>query len=63
MSETNTVVVRAREGVSPEQACEARAKAWAYILSCYEKNGAALTTAPDDVRGDLGAHTANGSIQ
>ena len=55
------VAIRPLSGITPEQARDIRARAWAYAFECFNcRNGkeAARPGGPDDVRKDLDAHTA-----
>jgi hypothetical protein len=46
------IVLNPREGLTPEQARDARARAWAYVFDCFnrrrEQEGGAAISATDD---------------
>ena len=50
MSDAGYIAVRTLPRISPEQACDARARAWRFVLECYENNKAAGM-----IRGEEGA--------
>jgi hypothetical protein len=43
MSDAGYIAVRTLPRISPEQACDARARAWSFIFECYQNNKAAGT--------------------
>ena len=58
-TEINTdVIFRPAPRLTPDEARDARARAWAFIFDCYAKKKAAPESRPDDVRKDQDAHTA-----
>ena len=40
MSDTPRIVVRSHSGITPDQAREARARAWRFVFDCYAKKKA-----------------------
>jgi hypothetical protein len=58
MSDAPPIIHRSLPGISPEQARDARARAWAFVFDCYTRKKAARPGSPDDVRKDQDAHTA-----
>jgi hypothetical protein len=43
MSDAGYIAVRTLPRISPEQACDARARAWNFIFECFQNNKAAET--------------------
>ena len=39
---------RSHPNITPEQACDARARAWSYIFACYEKHKAARSSGGEE---------------
>jgi hypothetical protein len=37
-------------GISPERACDVRARAWAFVFACYRKKKAPPASSPDAVK-------------
>jgi hypothetical protein len=36
MGDVNYIAVKPLPNISPEQACDARARAWAYVFECWQ---------------------------
>lgn len=47
MSEARPIIVKPTPGLTPEQALDARARAWRFIFDCHEKKAAAHTQSSD----------------
>jgi hypothetical protein len=51
---SNRITVKPSPGITPEQARDARARAWAYVLACFEhhqvKEGGPITARDDAER-------------
>jgi hypothetical protein len=47
---TNTprIILRSHPGITPEQACDARARAWAFVFCCWQKKGAETNSGGED---------------
>jgi hypothetical protein len=39
-----------RREITPEQSCDVRARAWAYVFTCYAKKKAARPGGPEDAK-------------
>jgi hypothetical protein len=60
MPDTQYIIVKPLSGISPEQARDARARAWSYVFECFDrhtKKKAAPASGPDDARKDQDAGT------
>jgi len=58
MSNAPRIVLRPNPGVTTEQACNARAHAWAYAFSCFnsrseQEAATSSVSRPDDARKDV----------
>ena len=52
MARSSYTVIRSEPGATPEQARDARARAWAFVFQCWqEKQEGGAATAPDDRKG------------
>jgi hypothetical protein len=58
MSGTPRTVLRPNVGTTPEQARDARARAWAFIFSCHAKRKAAEAGGRDEAKGPIDARPA-----
>lgn len=45
------LVYRSQSGIAPEQARDARVRAWTYVFDCYRKNEATRPGGPDAEKG------------
>jgi hypothetical protein len=52
MDDARHIGVKSLSGITPEQACNARARAWAYVFDCFHRRegreGGPAKTAPED---------------
>ena len=68
MSDASRIVVRTRPDISPEEARDARARAWAYVFSCWRakrEDGSATTTPrrPESERDKEVSHVDHLSVE
>jgi hypothetical protein len=51
MGDVSYIAAKPLPRISPEQACDARARAWAFVFQCWqEKQKGGPETAPDDAK-------------
>jgi len=63
MNDGQHLTIKPTSGITPEQARDARARAWAYVFRCWQEKQKAAEPAPEpdgrnDVRKGQDAHTA-----
>ena len=56
------IVYTSHQGITPEHARDARARAWAFVFHCWQEKGSPVT-APDDAEESKNDRTATASIQ
>jgi hypothetical protein len=60
MPDAQYIIVKPLSGISPEQARDARARAWSYVFECFDrhtKKKAAPASGPDDAKeSDVSRH-------
>jgi hypothetical protein len=55
----SSIVIQFASGITPEQARDARARAWSFIFECWQKKQkAAPASRPDDAEGSKNDRTA-----
>lgn len=61
---TPRVVLSSRQNLMPEQARDARARAWAFVFQCWEEKqkGRPTTSGPDSAKGGSSDSSAKASI-
>ena len=67
VSDESRIVVRLRPAISPEDSRDARARAWAYVFSCWRakrEDGSAITPRrPEDERDEEVSHVDHSSVE
>ncbi len=61
---TPRVVLSSRQDLMPEQARDARARAWAFVFQCWQEKqkGCPTTSSPDSAKGGSSDSSAKASI-
>jgi hypothetical protein len=58
MCDPQHITAKPLRGITTEQACDARARAWAYVFDCFnhrnEQEGGPAAAPKDDVKGSNG---------
>jgi hypothetical protein len=64
MDDAPRILVKPASGVSPEEALDARARAWAFVFQCWhaKKNAASEEGGEDDAK-EINGRTAKAIIQ